>query len=72
MTRTGRIDVHQHLLPRDYVDSLECHGIAEAGGRALPSWSPESAVAMMDDHRIATGVLSLVGVLMARVAYKQR
>ncbi|MCD2191805.1 amidohydrolase [Actinomycetospora endophytica] len=59
MTGTGRIDVHQHLLPRDYVAALERHGIAEAGGRALPEWSPESAVAMMDQHRIATGVLSL-------------
>ncbi|MEJ2886814.1 amidohydrolase family protein [Actinomycetospora aeridis] len=55
----GRIDVHQHLLPPDFLAALRRHGIAEAGGRALPSWSPESAVAMMDEHRIATGVLSL-------------
>ncbi|MDL5159666.1 amidohydrolase family protein [Actinomycetospora termitidis] len=59
MADTGRIDVHQHLLPRDYVAALERHGIAEAGGRALPDWSPQSALAMMDDHHIATGILSL-------------
>ncbi|MEJ2865396.1 amidohydrolase family protein [Actinomycetospora flava] len=59
MTGSGRIDVHQHLLPRDYVAALERHGIAEAGGRALPAWSPETALAMMDAHHIATGILSL-------------
>ncbi|MHC1558288.1 amidohydrolase family protein [Actinomycetospora sp. C-140] len=59
MTRTGRIDVHQHLLPRDYVAALERHGLAEAGGRALPAWSPDAAITMMDDHHIATGILSL-------------
>ncbi|MCD2198266.1 amidohydrolase [Actinomycetospora endophytica] len=56
---TGRIDVHQHLLPGNYLSALRRHGIAEAGGRALPDWSPEAAIAMMDEHRIATGVLSL-------------
>ncbi|MFF3885632.1 amidohydrolase family protein [Streptomyces sp. NPDC001914] len=54
-----RIDVHQHLLPPRYTAWLERKGIGEAGGRALPAWSPERAVALMDEHGIGTGVLSL-------------
>ncbi|MFF9774076.1 hypothetical protein ACF1HJ_10445 [Streptomyces sp. NPDC013978] len=38
----GRIDVHQHAVPPFYRDLLTKAGIAEAGGRALPDWSPEA------------------------------
>jgi predicted TIM-barrel fold metal-dependent hydrolase len=55
----ARIDVHQHLLPDDYRDLLHRHRIGEAGGRALPAWSPEAAVALMDDAGIATGIVSV-------------
>ena len=55
----ARIDVHQHLLPRDYVAWLNAHGITAAGGRDLPDWSAESAIALMDDRGIATGVVSV-------------
>ncbi|MBE8470011.1 amidohydrolase family protein [Streptomyces justiciae] len=43
-----RIDVHQHLVPAFYRDLLAKQGIAEAGGRALPDWSPGSALEQMD------------------------
>ena len=56
MTAAARIDVHQHLLPPSYVAALERHGL---GGWAPRSWSPAGALAMMDEHEIATGVLSL-------------
>ncbi|MEV0663795.1 amidohydrolase family protein [Actinomadura luteofluorescens] len=55
----GRIDVHQHLLPEPYVQWLRSKGIGQAGGRELPAWSADSAIAMMDDHSISTGMLSL-------------
>ena len=52
----SRIDVHQHLLPPEFVAALDRHGMA-AWGR-FP-WSAESAIATMDRHGIATGILSL-------------
>ena len=55
----ARIDVHQHLLPRDYVAWLNAHGITAAGGRDLPDWSADSAIALMDDREIATGIISV-------------
>ncbi|MFJ9760539.1 hypothetical protein [Streptomyces sp. NPDC101149] len=42
---TGRIDLHQHLVPGEYSEAFATAG----GGHALPGWSPA----------IATGVLSL-------------
>ncbi|MBB4689534.1 amidohydrolase family protein [Amycolatopsis jiangsuensis] len=56
---TARIDVHQHLVPPPYRDALRAAGLTEVGGRALPDWSPESALALMDETGIATGVLSV-------------
>lgn len=54
-----RIDVHQHLVPRDYAEWLSRNGIVAPGGRDLPEWSPESALALMDRHSIETAILSL-------------
>ncbi|MET8874077.1 amidohydrolase family protein [Nocardia sp. NPDC004604] len=55
----ARIDVHQHLVPRDYADWLRAKGVVAAGGRELPDWSPDSALALMDRYSIATAILSL-------------
>lgn len=54
-----RIDVHQHLLPPAYRAWLEGQGIQDAGGRALPDWSAEEALRLMDRQQIGTAVLSL-------------
>ncbi len=52
----ARIDVHQHLLPPEFVAALDRHGMS---AWAPAKWSVEGALAMMDQHQIATGVLSL-------------
>ncbi len=62
MSTADRIDVHQHLLPDVYVAALQAHGFDVPGWSPdwpLPRWSPEGALAMMDEQEIATGVLSL-------------
>lgn len=56
---TGRVDVHHHLLPADYVRWLYEQGVTDAGGWQLPEWTPERAVAGMDRHGITKAVLSL-------------
>ena len=55
---TGRIDVHQHLLP-EYRDMLRRNGVAQAGGRELPDWSPDAVLELMDTVGIATAILSV-------------
>ena len=54
-----RIDVHQHVIPPAYAAWLRSKGIRDAGGRDLPEWSIEGALGLMDDHDIATAVLSV-------------
>ena len=55
----GRIDTHAHLIPPQYRDALRKAGIDEAGGRALPQWSPEPALAAMAELDVATAILSV-------------
>ncbi|WP_432005508.1 amidohydrolase family protein [Streptomyces parvus] len=54
-----RIDVHQHIVPAFYRDELAEAGIADAGGRALPDWSAESALRLMDLLGTTTSIVSV-------------
>ncbi|WP_159672064.1 amidohydrolase family protein, partial [Streptomyces mexicanus] len=58
MTFPARIDVHQHIVPPVWATTLAALGL-DSGGWAIPHWSPGSAIAMMDQQGIATGVLSV-------------
>jgi hypothetical protein len=58
MSNPARIDVHQHIVPPDYANWLTQHGIKPGGG-SVPKWSVEDALNMMDEHGIATGILSV-------------
>lgn len=55
----SRIDVHQHFVPSEYSGWLHSLGIRDAGGRDLPEWSPAAALDLMDQHAIATAILSI-------------
>ncbi|MFD3949682.1 amidohydrolase family protein [Streptomyces albidoflavus] len=60
MSRSAhRIDVHQHIVPAFYREELAEAGITDAGGRALPAWSPESALRLMDLLGTATSIVSV-------------
>ncbi|MFN8043711.1 MAG: amidohydrolase family protein [Mycobacterium sp.] len=55
----ARIDTHAHLIPPDYADTLRKAGISESGGRMLPEWSPDLALAAMAELDVATAILSV-------------
>jgi predicted TIM-barrel fold metal-dependent hydrolase len=59
MSGRRRIDVHQHLVPPRYAAWLRAKGVQDAGGRDLPAWSAEEALAVMDAHGIARAILSV-------------
>ncbi|OHV04429.1 amidohydrolase family protein [Mycobacterium talmoniae] len=54
-----RIDTHHHMIPPEYRKALQAAGIDEAGGRALPDWSPESSLQTMAELDTATAILSV-------------
>jgi 6-methylsalicylate decarboxylase len=54
-----RIDTHHHAIPTDYRNLLRKAGIDEAGGRALPDWSPEGSLETMSELGVGTAILSV-------------
>lgn len=54
----SRIDTHLHLVPPAHARWLASHGVS-AGGMAVPEWTEEGAIALMDACGIATGILSV-------------
>ena len=59
MTEPHRIDVHHHVLPSEYVDSLAGIGIRGAGGIDFPAWSADAALAMLDQCGIQAAATSI-------------
>src|ERR1700738_3977051 len=55
---TGRIDVHQHVVPPFWAEALAAHG-GDPSGWSSPAWTPENAIDFMDSQGIAMGILSL-------------
>ena len=56
----SRIDVHAHFLPDFYRDALVRAGQTHPDGMgAIPEWSLEGALRLMDKVRIAAAVLSI-------------
>jgi 6-methylsalicylate decarboxylase len=54
-----RIDTHHHAIPADYRILLRKAGIDEAGGRAVPDWSPEGSLQTMSELGVGTAILSV-------------
>jgi predicted TIM-barrel fold metal-dependent hydrolase len=55
----SRIDTHHHAIPAGYRKLLREHGIDDAGGRALPDWSPDASLAAMGSLDVGTAILSV-------------
>lgn len=53
-----RIDTHHHIVPPAYRDWLTAKDL-DAGGRAIPIWTPEGSIAVMERHGSATAILSV-------------
>jgi len=58
-TAPHRIDTHHHIFPPKYRAALETRSIPDAGGVAIPAWSPASALGIMDRNGIATAITSV-------------
>ncbi|WKG05408.1 amidohydrolase family protein [Mycolicibacterium sp. HK-90] len=55
----NRIDTHHHMIPPAYRKALQKAGIDEAGGRAMPDWSPEASLQTMAELDVTTAILSV-------------
>lgn len=56
---TGLIDIHAHFHTRSYLDAMHAAGVGSVDGFPMPDWSPESALALMEQWGIQTQILSI-------------
>jgi predicted TIM-barrel fold metal-dependent hydrolase len=60
MSWARTLDVHAHFLPPVYREALKDAGLTTLdGGMPVPDWSPERALAIMDEVGIAGALLSV-------------
>lgn len=57
-TAETRIDVHHHVLPEFYKEAQRAIGLTGTAYRGFPDWTPEKSLALMDEHRVASAILS--------------
>ena len=55
----GRIDVHHHIIPPAFVETMQAKGLHKVAGAPLPKWSPEKSIAVMDANGIERAITSL-------------
>jgi len=55
----GLIDTHHHIVPREYVESLEEKGVKKALGVRFPKWNAEKSIDVMDRYGISAAVVSI-------------
>ncbi|MFZ3183374.1 MAG: amidohydrolase family protein [Pseudomonas sp.] len=55
----GRIDVHHHVIPPAFVQTMMRKGITKVAGALLPGWSAQKSIAVMDANGIQTAITSL-------------
>jgi len=56
----GRIDVHHHILPPQFIAWLNEQGLDWTGGPDKPEWTPAKGIEVMDRYAIATAIASVV------------
>jgi predicted TIM-barrel fold metal-dependent hydrolase len=54
-----KIDVHHHIVPKEYLTALASIGIKNAVGEPFPQWDIENTLAFMDRQGIAIAINSI-------------
>ena len=59
--RHGRIDVHHHIIPPAIVEAMQnkAGGKFAGAGTAVPKWTPEQSIELMDAKGIQTAITSI-------------
>ena len=53
------IDVHHHIIPKEYIQTLSKLGITKGPGVPFPKWDVETTIEVMDKSEISTAILSI-------------
>ncbi len=58
-TNSQKIDVHHHIVPKEYLSALSSIGIKNAVGEPFPQWDIENTFTFMDRQGIAIAINSI-------------
>jgi predicted TIM-barrel fold metal-dependent hydrolase len=58
-SQNGRIDVHHHILPPEYVSALKGIGLTGTIGIEFPDWSPVKSLDFMKKNGISKAITSI-------------
>ncbi len=53
------IDVHHHIIPKEYVESLSQKGIKKSLGVQFPDWNVKKTLQIMNKNGISTSIISI-------------
>ena len=56
---SGLVDVHHHIVPKEYARALSKLGVTKGLGVALPKWDVDKSLAVMADHGISSAIVSI-------------
>lgn len=54
-----KIDIHHHIVPKEYLSALLSIGITKAVGEPFPQWDIENTLAFMDRQGISAAITSI-------------
>lgn len=58
-SQNGRIDVHHHIVPEEYLARLKGIGITTSIGVKFPDWSPKKSLDIMKKNGISKAITSI-------------
>ena len=59
MEETQLIDLHHHIIPKEYVESLSDKGVKKAIGVQFPDWNVNKTLEIMDKNGISVSFISI-------------
>ena len=59
LSMSAQIDVHSHMIPDSYLESVKEHGKEMDEGFPIPAWSIDAHLDFMDKAGIRTSVLTM-------------
>ncbi|MFX0076866.1 MAG: amidohydrolase family protein [Candidatus Hermodarchaeota archaeon] len=69
-----KIDIHHHIIPKEYLAALTSVGIKNAVGEPFPKWDIENTLAFMDRQGIAIAInsISAPGIYFGDIDFTQK
>lgn len=56
---SAQIDIHCHMIPDSYLETIKAHGMEMDEGFPIPAWDAETHLKFMDEAGIKTSVLTM-------------